>query len=147
MIGVIAIALLNGGFIGLCRTLNGRLSQDRGPFTASFYNHLVGALILTLVVVIIGLSSNTSSSEMSITNQHWTLYLGGVIGALYVVINSHIMTQIGALKATLLVISGQMLTGVMLGLGEQPWFSTLMQFVGVALIIVGIYLCKKMEQT
>jgi len=146
MIGVIVIALLNGCFIGLSRVLNGRLNQDKGPFIASFYNHLIGTLILTLVVGIIGLSSNTSWNYISITNQHWSLYLGGVIGALYVVINSHIITEIGALKAALLVISGQMLTGVMLGLGELTWFSALMQFGGVALIIVGIYLCKKMEQ-
>jgi len=140
MVGYVLLAVLNGGVIGLSRTINGRLSQSEGPFVASFYNHLIGALSLLLVVVFIGYLSFESVAYSHVLEQKWYTYLGGVIGALYVVVNSHIITRIGALKSTLFVVSGQILTGVLLDLNAPSLTWMLIQFTGVGLIIFGVYL-------
>ncbi len=65
-------------------------------------------------------------------------WLGGVIGALFVATSSWALARLGAMACALLVISGQMLTGVWLDslsreLGWQAW-------LGAALILAGVIL-------
>ena len=153
MIIYLLLALVNGILIGLCRALNGRLSQSKGPFIASFYNHIIGTLILTLLLGALITLSIWAEFQVSLPTSlawaeiPWFAYFGGVIGALYVAINSHILTRIGALKAALLVISGQMLTSVAFELFELSHSASitstltqaLPQACGVALIILGVY--------
>ncbi|MGF1875247.1 DMT family transporter [Photobacterium frigidiphilum] len=148
MIWMILLALCNGLLIGFCRALNGRLSQDKGPFTASFYNHAIGALLLTFIVIIFSVASiiplTLSNVWLEVSSSGWQeapllTYLGGVIGALYVAINSHVLTRIGALKTALFVISGQMITGVIFDISEQSMTASIAQVLGVGLIIIGIY--------
>jgi transporter family-2 protein len=145
MIWMIVLALVNGLLIGVCRAINGRLSQSKGAFSASFYNHLVGALLLVFMITLFSYMNVAKTlAWRDVLNIEWQQvpimsYLGGVIGALYVAINSHVLTRIGALKTALLVISGQMVTGVMFDVGGQSAADTVMQLIGVTLIIVGVY--------
>ena len=70
-------------------------------------------------------------------------YLGGVLGALFVAVNSRVLTRLGMMKTTLLVIAGQMLTGILLdrlaGI-ERP---ALAQLLGAALILAGAVLARR----
>lgn len=151
MTSLIFLALLNGVFIGLSRSLNGQLSQKKGPFKASFYNHLIGFLALSLLIISFNHSFVMSLPAWQIDT--WYLYFGGLIGALYVALNSYVLNQLGAMKAALLVISGQMLTGLIIDWGLlnstlnlfdlSGLLPLLMQISGVVLIILGIALSQK----
>lgn len=145
----ILLALFNGVIIGLSRVLNGQLSHSKGPFQASFYNHIIGFGLLTVLLLLI------NPNQMLATTNNFTalpsyIYLGGFIGALYVAINSYVLGKIGASSCAILVISGQMFTGVIIDI----WLDTevnstvfsyqlLLQFSAVALIIMGIFLSNK----
>ena len=151
MTSLIFLALLNGVFIGLSRSLNGQLSQKRGPFKASFHNHLIGFLALSLLIISFNQSLVMSLPVWRIDT--WYLYFGGLIGALYVALNSYVLNQLGAMKAALLVISGQMLTGLIIDwvllnstlnlFDLSGLLPLLMQISGVVLIILGIALSQK----
>ncbi|GAL11448.1 hypothetical protein JCM19233_2438 [Vibrio astriarenae] len=67
-----------------------------------------------------------------------TLYSGGLIGALYVAINSVVMTKLGSTNAIVLVIGGQMLFSVLLDAFSTDLFNLTQQAVGVILIITGV---------
>lgn len=141
----IFLALINGICIGLSRSLNGQLSLYKGPFKASFYNHIFGFLFLSLVLFFLDIE--LSSLAPAWHKETWYLFLGGVIGALYVALNSYVLNQLGAMKAALLVISGQMVTGVLLDLAFSSTFNNItfymMQFLGIGFIILGIGLSQK----
>ncbi|MBW5811492.1 DMT family transporter [Yersinia kristensenii] len=133
----IVLALCNGIFVSLSRTINGRLGMDTNIFYASFWNHLVGFLFLTLILVGMGgLSGGFQQSAPFIA------YLGGAMGALFVAINSYVLARIGSTQSALLVISGQMLTGVVIDQFMQLNSSLVMQLSGVILIIAGVWLSK-----
>ncbi|MDA5473768.1 DMT family transporter [Yersinia kristensenii] len=133
----IVLALCNGIFVSLSRTINGRLGMDTNIFYASFWNHLVGFLFLTLILLVMGgLSGGFQQSAPFIA------YLGGAMGALFVAINSYVLARIGATQSALLVISGQMLTGVVIDQFMQLNSSLVMQLSGVILIIAGVWLSK-----
>lgn len=143
----ILLALINGLCIGLSRSLNGQLSQVKGPFKASFYNHFVGFLLLSIIILTLGIEVKNLS--LAWDSRSGYLYLGGLIGALYVALNSYVLNQMGAMKAALLVISGQMMTGVLLDFVLNPINTSLlpylMQILGVIFIILGIAFSQKRQ--
>lgn len=150
MSGFILLALVNGLLIGLSRSLNGQLSAHKGVFQASFYNHLFGFLLLSLLIM--SLTMEPQAITLAWSNDKAYLYLGGIIGALYVALNSYVLNQIGATKAALFVISGQMATGLLLDylfnqVTGDPFVYGI-QALGVACIILGIVLSqqKKLPQ-
>ncbi|WCE32279.1 DMT family transporter [Vibrio sp. SCSIO 43137] len=131
MIFYIFLALINGICIALSRILNGQLSQYRGAFHASYINHLIGFAFLTLLVL-----SWFGLPEQLPTD--FTLYTGGVIGALYVAVNSLVMTKLGSTNAIILVISGQMLLSLLIDMLIGLPQNMLLSLTGVVLIVAGI---------
>lgn len=135
----ILLALLNGILIALARGLNGRLAAQRDAFYASWINHLVGFTALSVMVLV----TMGGRPEGLASVPPW-LYLGGMIGALYVSLNSYIVPKLGVTVATLLVIAGQMVMSIVLDLwlGKLPWVLNgpmLMLILGSALLVFGFY--------
>jgi len=133
----IALALVNGVCISLSRIINGRLGQAKQAFYASFCNHWVGFIFLTLALLLwggIGKGFNNPAP--------WIAYLGGIMGACFVAINSFILPRTGALQAALLIIGGQMLTGVIVDQLSPTRPAAGPVLLGCGLIIVGIWLAK-----
>jgi transporter family-2 protein len=140
MFWYIFLAVFNGVIIGTSRALNGRLSMKVGPFKASFCNHLVGFLLLSLILVITLIFRDIDINI--IEKAPLPVYLGGFIGALYVTINSFVLARIGATSSALLVISGQMIAGVLIDYQSGVLVSIFASLLGVAMIIFGVYLSK-----
>lgn len=143
MLALILLALLNGAFIAVSRALNGRLSLSEGAFKASSWNHWVGFVGLSLLLAFSGFPTGADYTGVPAF-----AYLGGVIGALYVAINSHVLPRLGTLAATLLVISGQMLAGLVIdwGFAGEAMVSgrtITLQITGVSLLLLGIFLGQR----
>ncbi|NBB51269.1 EamA-like transporter family protein [Rhizobium sp. CRIBSB] len=137
MLGAVLIALAGGAAVGMSRSLNGRLTMDRGPFTASAWNHWVGFLLLSVYIALLHRTGLPLLAETPF------FYLtGGVIGAVFVVISSHVFPRIGAARSGLLIIGGQMITGLLIDLLRGTAQFHVGQLAGVALILVGIYLTR-----
>jgi transporter family-2 protein len=138
MLYFMTLALINGLCIGGSRAINGKLAQHHGALAASFWNHLGGFVFLSLL-----LGCGAAALHLP---QHapWTAWCGGVIGAGFVALNSFVLPRLGALKTALLVIAGQMLTGVLFDrLAGQSRQSALVQLAGIALITVSLYVSKR----
>jgi len=137
MIAYVLLAILNGLVIGTSRAINGQLSTVRGPFRASLWNHIVGVLFLTLVLLVIGEWKFAAAAELPAS-----AYLGGFFGALFVAVNSYVFPRLGAMNAMLLVISGQMISAVLLDYRNLNAAPTPARCVGVVLVLVGVYLTR-----
>ncbi|NDJ56273.1 DMT family transporter [Enterobacteriaceae bacterium 4M9] len=137
MLIYIAIALVNGICISLSRSVNGRLSMERNAFYASLWNHIIGFLFLTLVILV--MSGGFSGFQF---NAPWFAYIGGAIGALFVAINSYILPRTGSTQAAMLIISGQMISGVVIDQILHPGHTLWAKLAGVLVIIAGIWVSK-----
>ncbi|UTM59646.1 DMT family transporter [Photobacterium sp. CCB-ST2H9] len=140
MMTFLFVAMLNGVMIGTARTINGQLSVSLGAFRASLWNHIVGLIFLTVILV---LSMGTDWQLSAFGNVPVWAYLGGVFGALFVAVSSYIFPRLGAMKAAIFVIAGQMLSAVVidcLSRGEVPG---LYRVLGACLILSGIYLSNR----
>jgi transporter family-2 protein len=137
----IFLALLKGTFVGMSRTINARLSGQVGPFKASLSNHIVGFLFLTLMLLALGEWGFDPSPRPPLL-----AYLGGFFGALFVAVNSYVFPRVGAMNAALLVISGQMITAVLIDCAHRNISLSLTQLMGVAIILSGVYMTRVSSQ-
>ncbi len=134
----IAYALIAGVLVGLSRQLNGRLAMSTSPLIASFWNHIVGFVFLTLLGLVLGNLILPGAADAP-----WWVYLGGPLGVIFVTAGSWLIPRIGAVNSALLVIGGQMVSGVIFdfvrGAPMTFWASAL----GVTLILAGVALTQR----
>lgn len=135
----VLLALLNGVIIGTSRAVNGQLSTRIGPFRASVVNHVVGFAFLTVVLFALYSWPKTGSAPFA-------AYLGGAFGALFVAVNSHVFPRLGAMNASLLVISGQVLSAVTIDCVEQRSAPSAVRLLGVVLVLAGLSLPRLSAQ-
>ena len=136
MTTLIFLALLNGFCISFCRILNGRLAQDSSAFNASLWNHIIGFVFLSFIVYF-----TSSVPVTTIMDAPFSLWSGGVVGALFVALNSYVLSRIGATLTATLVIAGQLLTGVTLDVINNG--TELTQLFGVLFILTSVLLSKR----
>lgn len=122
--------------LGVNRSLLGTIGNSLGPKRASLVNHASGFIFILVLMILMGESLNVSSMP----NIPIEAYLGGVIGAGFVIITSFVIPKIGVLKTSMIFISGQMTCGVLIdfligNLKDLP--STLL---GLFLILIGVSL-------
>ncbi len=134
----IAMAIAGGVFVSLSRQINGRLSLSNSPLIASFWNHIVGFVVLTVLGLALGGLVPAGAADAP-----WYAFIGGPIGVVFIASGSWLIPRIGAINTALLVISGQMVSGVVLDLfSDQPpklWASLL----GILLILAGMVLTQR----
>lgn len=134
----IAYAIIAGLLVGLSRQLNGRLAISTSPLIASFFNHIVGFVFLTILGLALGNLILPGAADAP-----WWVYLGGPLGVIFVTAGSWLIPRIGAVNSALLVIGGQMVSGVIFdfvrGAPMTFWASAL----GVTLILAGVALTQR----
>jgi transporter family-2 protein len=133
----ILVALLNGMVVGTSRAMNGQLSTRTGALKASLWNHVVGFLFLTLILLAVGGWKFAVSPAPP-----WSAYLGGFFGALFVAVNSYVFPRLGAMNAILLVISGQMISAVLIDYRNHDVPPTGARYLGVVIVLLGVYLSR-----
>lgn len=134
----IIYALAAGVLVSLSRQLNGRLSLSTSPLIASFWNHFVGFVFLTALGLVIGGLFPEALADMP-----WWAYIGGPIGVIFVASGSWLIARIGAINTALLVIGGQMVSGVVLDLVRGAPVIVWASALGVVLILAGMALTQR----
>lgn len=133
-------ALLAGILVSLSRQFNGRLSLSTSALIASFWNHVVGFAVLTALGLAIG-----GLWPEGALSAPWYAYFGGTMGVIFVASGSWLIARIGAINTAMLVIGGQMVSGVLLDLIRGANDNLLASVAGVAMIIAGMALTQKRD--
>lgn len=138
MILPVVFAFTVGLLIILSRQINGRLSLSSTALISSFWNHAVGFVVLSVLGLIIGglIPDNLATIP-------WWVFTGGAFGVVFVAAGSWLITRIGAVNSTLLVISGQMVTGVIFDIVRGVPITIWASVLGVVLILAGMALTQR----
>ncbi|MHA6297527.1 DMT family transporter [Devosia sp. CAU 1758] len=134
----IAYAIMAGLLVGVSRQLNGRLALSTTPLIASFFNHIVGFVFLTILGLVLG-----NLILPGAAGAPWWVYFGGPIGVIFVTAGSWLIPRIGAANSALLVIGGQMVSGVIFDLVRGAPMTFWASAAGVALILGGVALTQR----
>src|SRR5690606_7490452 len=100
--------------------------------------HIVGFVALTILGLSIGGLIPAGAADAP-----WHTYLGGSIGVVFVAAGSWLIARIGAVNTALLVIGGQMVSGVALDLLRGTSATFLASAVGVASVLAGMALTQR----
>ena len=125
--------------------INSQLRQVvGGPVLAGAISFLVG----TVVLVVATLSVRRSVPDLgSITSAPWWMYLGGFLGAYYVVASVVLTPRLGAATTIGLFLAGQVVASI--GIDHFGWFgvpvhhATIPRILGALLIIVGVVVVQR----
>ena len=137
MIVWIAMAFTGGVFVALSRQINGRLSLSNSPLIASFWNHIVGFAVLTVIGLVVGGLIPPGAADAP-----WLAFIGGPIGVVFVALSSWFVARIGAVNTALLIIGGQMIGGLALDLVQSGKLSLWLSGLGVLLIMAGMVVAQ-----
>jgi transporter family-2 protein len=138
MIWAALIAFAAGGLVVASRQINGRLSLNTSALESSFWNHIVGLIALSLAAMIFG--GLLSADVAAVPRWAW---LGGTIGVVFIAASSWLVTRVGAAQTALLIIAGQMVSGVVLDIFLGAAGSAMARAAGVALILAGTWLSRR----
>ena len=137
MIVFIILAIGAGLLVGLSRQLNGRLALSTNAWEASFWNHTVGLVFISLIALAIGGLFDGTPFDAP-----WWGYLGGLFGVLFIAAGSWAINKIGAAQTAMLIIAGQMISGalvdIVMGTPGQLWA----RILGVVLILGGMWVTQ-----
>ena len=141
MIWFALIAFLGGASVSLSRQINGRLSLSTSALHSSWWNHVVGLALLTLIALVAGGLWPDAPGDIP----PWA-WLGGTVGVVFIALSSWLVTRIGAAQTAVLIIAGQMVSGVVLDLVLGAPGNPLARIGGVALILAGIWVGRRPRQ-
>ncbi|MCR8722675.1 DMT family transporter [Frigidibacter sp. ROC022] len=130
-------ALAAGMLVAVSRGVNGRLALATSPLVASFWNHLVGLLVL----IAVGLAGAGLWPERVSAVPVWA-WAGGSLGVVFVASGSWLVARIGAVLTAMLVIAGQMISGVLLDILRDAPGSGWARAAGVVLILAGMVVAQ-----
>lgn len=132
MLDYILLAIFLGFIVSISRSLNGLLANFYSPFMASFYNHLIGFIFMCVIVLGFGVNINTLFRIPMI------YYFCGIIGILFITINSFVSHKIGATKTIILVTAAQLFASLLIS--RISILLAFKQIVGIMFIIFSIVL-------
>ncbi len=143
---IMFVTLLVGGIIPIQAVLNTRLGRlTGGPLMGSLISFIVGLLCLFILNISFNNGAILQVKPSGVTP--WYLWLGGLIGAIFVAYVTWINQTQGVALTFLLVVSGQIFMSLFIDhyglLGSEIRTITLQKFAGVVLVIAGIFLIKK----
>ncbi len=141
----IVVALAAGTLIPVQGSLNARLGKTLPhPLQSSLTNFLVGSLVLLLLLLVIRAPWPTYASLAAVPPQ---LFLGGVIGVIFVSAVLILIPQIGVLNVLASALVGQLLVSILID--HFGWFGvpthslSLSRIVGALSLVIGLFLIQR----
>jgi len=131
---MILLSFFNGFLIVMTRVVNAKLGLHISGAGAAIWNHVVGFLFLMIIVPFL-----TVGVTISLEGVPFYLFLGGIIGAGYVAINNWVMPRVGATKATVLVIAGQIVLATIIDIATGKVSNFNITIMGISLVVLGMW--------
>ncbi len=141
----IGLALLLGVLIPFQSLINARMTAYLGHSLAASLISMAGGFFIFLILCLVFPIPFPTMSKLQNAPLH--LYLGGLIGAIFVITAIFVFPKIGATAFTALLVAGQLIMTLvidhygMMGLASSP--INLMRLVGTGFLFLGCFLILK----
>ncbi|MDO9354822.1 MAG: DMT family transporter [Solirubrobacteraceae bacterium] len=140
---LLVVSILVGALVTLQAPINAELGKHVGEVSSSVVSFGVGFLVLLVLAGVLGqLQGLGKVGEVA-----WPYFLGGVIGAAFVLLALVAVPKIGAGPLTAAAVSGQLIMAVVIDrfgwIGVPQHDLTPSRVIGVVLLIAGLLLVSK----
>jgi len=140
----LGMALLAGAVLPFQAAANANVGRALGhPFWGATTSLLIS---LAVMVPLLVLAKAPMPNFANALHGPWWLWIGGVLGAMYVASATTLIPKLGAGGFLVAVVAGQMVTAVLVDhfgvMGLEPKPINLMRILGVLLILGGVFLIQ-----
>jgi transporter family-2 protein len=109
----VGFALVAGSAIAFQQAMNGRVSRaSHSPFTAAWLNFAFGTVGLGIALGVAAVVTGHPIGELP--SGPWWIYVGGVIGVVFIATSAWVLPIIGVLVFALVAIAGQLIGSLLL---------------------------------
>ncbi|MEM6781678.1 MAG: DMT family transporter [Pseudomonadota bacterium] len=134
-------ALAAGIMIAAQALVNAKLGQFvGGPVWAALVSFVVGTIAIMIFMVIMRIKI----PEVQTDQLQWWMFLGGVMGAVFVITSITVVPHLGMMAMVALFIAGQLIGATLLDhygiLMPEPKPITFQKLVGIGVLALGAYL-------
>lgn len=140
---LLVVSILVGALVTLQAPINAELGKNVGEVSSSVVSFGVGFLVLLVLAGVLGQLGDLGK----VTEVAWPYFLGGVIGAAFVLLALVAVPKIGAGPLTAAAVSGQLIMAVVVDrfgwLGVPQHDITATRVLGVVLLLVGVVLVSR----
>ncbi|MCU9614705.1 DMT family transporter [Caldibacillus lycopersici] len=140
------VGICAGMLMSIQAAVNGQLGVVLGsPFQAAFVSFFVGSITL---IIIVGIKDRNYKNIVEPIKQSapWWVWLGGIIGGIYVLANVFLVDQIGTGQTVVLALFGQIAGSLIVEqfglLKSTKNRITAIQIVGLICMLAGVFLIK-----
>jgi len=147
MVGLVwsLFGILSGAFIAVQAPINSQLARGLGlPVAAAAFSFLSGAIVLGIATLLVTRTQGIALDWKA--PAPWLFVAGGLLGGSYVTISTILIPRIGAAALMALIISGQLLAGMLLDragfLGMAVREISLGRVAGAILLMAGVVLIR-----
>jgi len=141
---IVVLTLISGAVLGAQSAINPAFAKKAGSLESAMVNYFFGAVIMGIVVVLFGRVDMIAISEVPT----WQL-LCAFFGVGYVVLTILSVPKIGVSTAVILIIVGQLVTGMVVD--NFGWFENsvihfdMKRLAGMILMFIALYFSLKTE--
>ncbi|MCQ1530045.1 DMT family transporter [Lutispora saccharofermentans] len=135
---MIAISILTGASFIIIRTLNMKLSFEIGIYGSNLINHIAGALASSIIVFLA--MQGMVIEKVNLLNAPFYAYLGGFMGALFIVLSNFTFSKTSVIASTILILSGQFLSSILVDILILQKDIGLKNIVGAIIIVLSVIL-------
>lgn len=140
----VAAALVAGGLTPIQGSINAQVGTILGhPLRGTFVNFVTGTVILLIALTaVVGVPSRANLTAMP-----GYLYLGGLIGVIFVTVLLALIPEIGALRVLAAAVVGQLIVSAVIdhfGFLNVPIHSlSTSRVLGLGFLLAGLYLIQR----
>lgn len=135
----VILAILAGIFTTIEASINAQLGKYITPVVATLHSLLVGVLLMLLL--------SMYNSKLSMYNRIVSVkpiwLIGGIFGALIIFFSSKAIPEIGISNTLILILSGQLLTGLVIDVICNDMVVSGRKAIGLILFLIGTIMFLK----
>lgn len=143
MLVFMTISVIAGFLLANQSPINSNLSTVvKSPFIAAAISFIVGTIFLAITSL--SMSGRIFPSLSFIQTKPAWIWLGGILGSIYLTSNVLLFPQIGAIQTVILPVLGQIVMGTIIDMfgwfGAKQLPMTWIKFIGIIIMVVGIFI-------
>lgn len=143
------IGILIGTGLSFQTAVNSQLRKFViSPYLASMISFVIGALSLAVIILITG--SPLGLSWGFISQQPVWIWLGGVLGVIFLTVNILLFPKLGSVQTAIMPILGQIIMGMLID--NFGWFHSMKEpfdmyrIIGIALVMIGVFFAIAIQE-
>ncbi|MFP7493690.1 DMT family transporter [Terribacillus saccharophilus] len=143
------IGILIGTGLSFQTAVNSQLRKFViSPYLASMISFVIGAISLAVIILITG--SPLGIGWGFITQQPVWIWLGGVLGVIFLTVNILLFPKLGSVQTAIMPILGQIIMGMLID--NFGWFHSMKEsfdiyrLIGIVLVLVGVFFAIAVQE-